>query len=120
MRLFYLRKLVSMRVTRKDVLDFVISHGFSPFTTSDIAEALNVKEYAVRAAISWLVLGEYITIEGWHKTRDHVRLYKWTGRTGQIPTVRRDRDEREFVQGCEKFNGAGLALQNIFLQIRRG
>jgi transcription initiation factor IIE alpha subunit len=108
-----------MRVKREQVLDFVISHGFSAFTTTDIAEALQVKEYACRAAISWLVLGQYIEIHGWHADREHVRLYLWTGKTGDIPTVRRDRDEREYAQGCEKFSSAGNALQDIFAQIRR-
>lgn len=109
-----------MRVTRKDVLDFVISHGFSPFTTTDIADALQVKEYAVRAAVSWLVLGQYVEIRGWHESRDHVKVYTWTGKTGEIPTVRRDRDEREYAQGCDRFKApAAVDLQNIFLMMRR-
>lgn len=102
-----------MRVTRRDVLDFVISHGFSPFTTRCIAEALGVKEYSVRAAVSWLVLGQYITIEGWHPEREHVRLYLWTGKTGHIPTVIRDRHEREYIQSCDRYAGSGDTIQGL-------
>jgi len=110
-----------MRVKREDVLDFVISRGFQPFTTTDIAEALQVKEYAVRAAISWLALGQYIEKKGWHPSREHVRLYLWTGKCGDIPTVRRNRDEREYAQSCEKFsNGSVIELQNILLLMRKG
>lgn len=108
-----------MRVKREHVLDFLMSRGYAPFTTTDIAEALQVKEYRVRAAVSWLRIGGFINFHAWHEHRDHVKVYVWTGKAGKIKTVRQNRDERQYKLGYEKFEEAGSAIQDVLNLIRK-
>lgn len=108
-----------MRVKREQVLDFVISRGFSPFTTTDLADALHANEYAVRAAVSWLKLGGFIKFYCWHEDRDHVKVYKWTGKSSSISTVRRNQEEREDVQLRDKFKTTD-DMQHLLMMMCKG
>lgn len=112
--------LVLMRVTRERVLDFVVSRGFAPFATSDIAEALGVKEYSARGAIAWLLIGEYVAIHEWHPSRKHVRLYIWTGKAGAIVSYRRNAEERACQLAEEKSQTAAFAVQDLLNRMCTG
>ena len=110
-------------VKREDVLKFVLERGYTPFTTTDIAEILGCKEYAVRGAVSWLICGGFVRFHSWHKEREHVKLYAWSGKSGEITKVRRNIEERRDQEIFEKGKTAGeaaLALQRVLEDMRRG
>jgi hypothetical protein len=107
-----------MRVTREKVMDFVVSHGFSPFTTTDISTALDCKEYAVRGVVAWLLIGEYVSIVDWHPSRKHVKLYKWTGKTPVIVSYRRNAEERKCQMAAERSDAHGNAVQQLLNSFR--
>jgi transcription initiation factor IIE alpha subunit len=102
-----------MRVTREAVLDFVLSRGFAPFTTTDIAETLNVKEYAVRGAVSWLKLDDYIEFHAWHDEREHVKVYIWTGKSLPVENIRRNWEERQLQRSERSSERASAAVQDL-------
>ena len=109
------------RLKREEVLDFLYSRGYQPFTTTDVAEALGVKEYSARATVSWLKLAEYIEATGWHDTREHVRVYRWTGKQAELRTCRRDQGEREMQLAedqAQRMKSAADSLDSIFLAMR--
>lgn len=103
-----------MSVTREQVVVLLADKDWrSPFTTTDIAQALQVEEYAVRAAISWLCVAEVLKpvgatrrLDKWGRLYD-AATYQWGGLTA-IPKVRRNRAERaaakEPVIDLECFN----------------
>ena len=90
-----------MSVTREQVITILFERDLrDPFTTTDIAHALQVDEYAVRAAISWLCVCDILKPVGVTRRIDRVgRLYdaatyQWSGQT-IIPRIRRNKQERE-------------------------
>lgn len=75
-------------VTKETVLEAIKAFSIETFTTFEIAEAMGVEEYPVRAAVSWLIKGKLIEKAGARKL--------WT------KPVRRER--RGFVPGkCEPY-----------------
>lgn len=94
-------------------MTFVFSRGFAPFTTTDIADRLNVKEYAVRAAVSWLRLGGFLDFYCWHDERKHVKCYRWTGKSTPVESIRRSRDDREYVEACRCSDKSAVAVQDL-------
>lgn len=97
---------------REDVLNFISTHPV-PFTTADVSENIQTKEYSARAAVSWLRLGGYIEFVGWHQTRTHVRLYKWTGKIDEIEVCHRDRDQRQVAESERSTRRVGKTLQDL-------
>jgi len=91
------------RCTRNDVINAfrALPDGAST-TTKLIARRLGCREYQVRAAISWLVLGNLVaeagsTIRTDDKNRKYTaKLYTWTGKT-EISRVPRDPVDRRIV-----------------------
>lgn len=93
---------VNMSVTREQVLAIFIranSQG-RELTTREVSEELGEKEYAVRAAVSWLKIGKHlerkamvsrVTINGFGYV---AASYAWSGKVGAIDHVRRDPCER--------------------------
>lgn len=102
-----------LMLKREHVLDFLFSRGHQPFTTMEISEALEVREYQARGAVSWLKLGGYIEVIGMHASREHVRVYKWTGKTSRIITVRRDEVERHVKNGTEQCRNMKSAADSL-------
>lgn len=101
-----------MSVTREQVLSIFIREIGKEMTTREVADELGAKEYAVRAAVSWLMIGKHlerkamasrVTINGYGYV---AASYSWSGKVGEIKHVRRDPDERESTDG---FDDAGLA-----------
>lgn len=110
-----------MSVTREAVLDFMINRGFAPFTTADVAHELGAREYQARAAVSWLKLAGYIEPIGWHETREHVKVYRWTGKRCQIYSVRRDAEDRALQNAerqAESMRESAVELDRIFIRMR--
>jgi hypothetical protein len=101
-----------MSVTREQVLEIFIRSTGLALTTREVAEELGAKEYAVRAAVSWLMIGKHlerkamvsrVTINGFGYV---AASYTWSGKVGEIKHVIRDPDERPADDG---FDDAGLA-----------
>ena len=110
-------------VKREQVLDFIMSRGFAPFTPTDIAASIACTEYQARGAVSWLKCGGFIKFHAWHETREHVKIYIWTGKKGLVSKVRQNVEEREDQVAGEKArsnNEAAIALQNVLDDMRRG
>lgn len=63
-------------VRRADVLRAVELIG-PEFTSSDVAEALNVREYKVRAAMAWLARSGKIVVAGSRKCLSTRQRYGW-------------------------------------------
>lgn len=90
-----------MSVKREAVLEELSARGLieKPITTSDVAEWLEVEEYAVRGAISWLCVAGVLEVAGSTRRLDKFGrpydacVYHWHGEK-IIPKVRRNRDER--------------------------
>lgn len=113
---------------REQVMDFILSRGFQPFTTLDIADALSVKEHQARAAVSWLKLGEYIKESGApqlklkiylkknglkQKLYYPVKIYIWTGKSSKISICSRNMDERKLNFSMQNNESNGEAVQDI-------
>lgn len=99
-------------------MDFIVSHGYSPFTTTDASTALGCKEYAVRGVMAWLLIGEYVVITAWHPTRKHVKLYQWTGKLPVIISYRRNAEERKYQMAEERSRTHGNAVQELLNSFR--
>lgn len=108
-------------INRINVLDFIISRGFVPFTTTDISEALECKEYQARAAVSWLKLGEYCVVYDAHPDRQHVNRYIWTGKVTPVGVCRQNPAEREAQRNAEKagnMESAAVLLQQLLRRMK--
>lgn len=110
---------VPARIKRELVMDFILSRGYATFTTSDVAEALHAREYAARAAVSWLKLADFIEVYGWHKEREHVKVYIWTGKSDPVEPIRRNKDERDYVKRCKCSEKAATNVQELLNQMMR-
>ena len=113
---------VNDRATREMVLDFLQDREYVPFTTTDVADELGVREHKARAAVGWLKLAGYIEMIGWHGAREHVRVYRWTGKQAQIRTIRRDEGERQVQMAAEQADrmmAASGMLDSIFFTMTR-
>jgi hypothetical protein len=115
-------------VTREQVITILVERDQrDPFTTTDIAQALQVEEYAVRAAISWLCVCGILAPVGATKRIDRVgRLYdaatyQWNGQTF-VPRVRRSKQEREATKSeWDRTKGFGLDCFNVLMGLgKRG
>lgn len=101
-----------MSVTREQVLAIFIRETGKELTTREVAEELREREYAVRAAVSWLMIGKHlerkamvsrVTVNGFGYV---AASYSWSGKVGEIKHVIRDPGERPADDG---FDDAGLA-----------
>jgi hypothetical protein len=89
------------RVTQEQVL-LVYMKCCNEYLTSDIvAGRLGTQENAVRASISWLIIGGYLTCSQKHTIRltrrgdvYRVKSYKWSGKKDPITHVRQNPEER--------------------------
>ena len=63
--------------------------------------------------MSWLKLGGYIKVIGWHERREHVKMYLWTGKADTIETCRRDPEERAFLESCRNEDRTGQNVQDV-------
>lgn len=110
-----------MAVTREDVVRLLDKNNWmEPFATTDIAQALGVEEYCVRAAISWLCVAEVLRpvgstkrLDKWSRLYD-AATYQWNGQT-TIPKVPRNRDARS----AAKESTMSLDCFNILLNLGR-
>lgn len=115
-------------VTRQRVLDYIVK-AQGPLDTYQIAEALSneeqtIPERSVRAAVTWLVLGEYLQRDDKPVIRTDINglrykvwLYVWTGKNTPIINVRRNAEERE-IQSWGDGHSSGVFLDNLFLKMR--
>ena len=85
-------------ITREMVL--TIFMGDEELTSRDVADKLGAHEYAVRAAISWLIIGKHlmnssiVSRKTKHGDAYTAYSYRWTGRGGPIHRVCQDPTER--------------------------
>ncbi|MBP6582806.1 MAG: hypothetical protein KA204_04955 [Chromatiaceae bacterium] len=89
-------------ITRARVIAaFRVLPPASGITTLGLAWCLGCPETAVRAAVSWLVLGGLVELAGEHRRRDRrgkrygAKLYRWTGREN-VARVPQDPEARRF------------------------
>ena len=86
-------------ITREMVLTIFMCDA--ELTSRDVADKLGAHEYAVRAAISWLIIGKHLMSASIvaRKTKNGdsytACAYRWTGRHGPIHRVCQDPSERD-------------------------
>jgi hypothetical protein len=84
------------------------SFAGASFTTSDVADMLEAREYAVRACVSWLVLAGALAVDGTVTRHDHqgrpyaTKLYRLTGRDLPTGRIKQDRAARETAIRLER------------------
>jgi hypothetical protein len=118
-----IERFAGRRLSREEVLAYIKAMQCDQFTTKELAEKMAEKEYAVRAAVSWMVMGGILAEVGMvtRRTKDsnlpyRAKAYKWTGRL-EVKRVPRSQQDREVEADCARFNGDWNALMSVFFKI---
>ena len=99
------------KITQAQVLKVYTESKEEALTSTIVAERLNAPENAVRAAISWLLIGNYLescTDKICRLTKKGdlyiVGAYKWTGKATPIAQVRQNPEERNKTSGMNDYS----------------
>lgn len=114
-------------VNRERVLGLIKTASVS-LTTKEMGRILKVKERSVRAAVAWLVLGNFIKPDGiimsqttpgqYGRRKFKIQVYKWTGKTDEISKIHTSDFKNGEIKKPDR-GDSGLMLQNLMMGIKR-